>query len=172
MTGQGASRQVSMAVSAPACRQIPRTWSANSHWDSTSPPDRVTPPSGPKNTWSRSNISAASWAVTTLPVRSMAAAGQASTQLPQQVQASRLTCIRFVKDSASQGQTAAQLPQCRQVFGLCHRAGFGERPSGFWHQGQRSGQPLRNRVLRSPAPSCTANRFKSKITPLFIRLRR
>ena len=35
-------------------------------------------------------------------------------------------------------------------------SGSGSRPSGLWHQGQVSGQPLRNTVVRMPGPSCRA----------------
>ena len=148
-----ASRQLSTAVFTPAFLQCARTSAANSHCSITSPPESVTPPHSPKNTRSRSSSSAASCAPMLRPCTDIAAAGQASTQRPHSVQRVLSTWMRSPSVSAPSGQAFTQPPHRTHVCGLCQSAGSGAMPSGFWHHGQRSGQPLRNSVLRSPAPS-------------------
>ena len=42
----------------------------------------------------------------------------------------------------------------------------GDCPSGLWHHAQRSGQPLKNTVVRTPGPSCRVNSLISNIRPV------
>jgi chemotaxis protein CheX len=68
--------------------------------------------------------------------------------------------------SAPAGQAATHAPQRTQRFSRRRIAGSNAWPSGLWQKAQESGQPLRNTVVRSPGPSCTAKRFMSKTMPM------
>ena len=54
---------------------------------------------------------------------------------------------------ACSGHAATQLPQRMQRSGSGIGSGAGDWLSGLWHHAQRSGQPLRNTVVRMPGPS-------------------
>ena len=83
-----------------------------------------------------------------------ASAAQAETQAPQAVQRSRSVTGRpFSIRTAPCGQTSAHFPQPVHFSGESISSGRKDCDSGFWHQRQRRGQPLKNTVVRMPGPS-------------------
>jgi hypothetical protein len=48
-------------------------------------------------------------------------------------------------------------------FGVKGHLGRAAVRLGFWHQRQASEQPLKKTVVRTPGPSCSENRWMSKI---------
>ena len=103
-------------------------------------------PSPPRRTRSSS--------VQRVPHSSMAPDGHASTHSPHSVQRPRSISISSPeREIASSGQTASQARE-RMHLGPCHTTcGFGDRPSGLWHQVHARLQPFTNTVVRSPGPS-------------------
>lgn len=58
-----------------------------------------------------------------------------------------------------------QAPQAMHLLSYIMSSGLVLIDSGLWHHLHRSLQPFRKMVVRMPGPSCTANRFMSKIKP-------
>ena len=73
------------------------------------------------------------------------AAGEAHPAVGQQRRLPVQECGQLIGPVAPAGDPVA--------VGPVQDLGLEDQPSGLWHQAQRSGQPLRNTVVRSPGPS-------------------
>jgi len=75
-----------------------------------------------------------------------------STQVKHDTHLSSFRCPG--SDNACSGHLSTQVLHPIQRCCLNAISGFLLHDSGFWHQEQRRGQPLKKIVLRTPGPSC------------------
>ena len=131
------------------------TSATKGHCISGSPPEKVTPP--PERAYTSASLrsrAASASAVHCVPTILRKPPRQTGTHSPQATQPSGWR------------HTRRHAPQWTYAARLTISSRFGERPSGLWHQRQRSGQPFMNTVVRMPGPSYTANSLTSKTTPV------
>ena len=85
------------------------------------------------------------------PIVSRARVGQAPTHEPQarQTPGSGMT----PPSARPSGHASRHAAQPMQRLPKTRSSGLAFMLSGLWHQEQRSGQPLRNTVVRMPGPS-------------------
>ncbi len=102
---------------------------------------------------SRPTSAATSATVQRRPAISRARAGHASAHFRHAVQPSDPTAAPAGSGPPGRSQASAHAPQSRQRAALTSTSGSNAIPSGLWHQGQRSGHPLRKTVVRIPGPS-------------------
>ena len=156
-TSGGAQQEVSTAL----CRSERRSSVSNrkAGCASGSPPEKVTPPPDAAKSDAPRRIRSASAAeVSRSPIIFRRPFGQTSVHRPQAVQPS------------GWGQTFLQLPHPVQEAVRTISSGANRCPSGLWHHVQRSGQPFKKAVARTPGPSCTVNSDMFISMPLSIRL--
>ena len=132
---------------------------------SGSPPEKVTPPPDcSKKGRSRSTTAKTSSTVVRWPTSSRAPETQASAHAPHRRH--RSGSGRVGPSARPMGQTAWQAPQSMQRSPMMRISASRARLSGLWHQGQSSGQPFRNTVVRMPGPSWIEKRWISKLAPV------
>ncbi len=146
------SPQVSRATGMPSERSSRARLAAKSGKSVGSPPVRVTPPpeSLSNGNSGRSSATISSGVILT-PNRVTAPEGQDSAQVKQPRQRSASLCPGLV--IACPGHLSTHLPQPMQRCGLKAISASAFQDSTFWHQMQRSGQPLKKTRLRMPGPS-------------------
>ncbi len=97
---------------------------------------------------------------------SLAPAAHAATHSPHTLHfCGSVTGPVSAGETAFCGQISMQRPQRTHRLGRKPGSGHAFQLSGLWHHRHRSGQPLKNTVVRIPCPSWMAYLLMSKIHP-------